>query len=121
MLEAEVVLEGLIAIEPKWSGTNLSIEVEFDALEVIDLLNRKDSSFVETRVLIKDIILVWNFLNTSLFCHMPTSSLSCSLIGKDVFPNCILLLVYDEEEREYLVHLFLSYIVSFKKSFCSLN
>lgn len=37
MLEAEVMLEGLTMILREWSMTNLSLEVEFDVLEIINL------------------------------------------------------------------------------------
>lgn len=47
LLEVEVVSEGLVVDEHEWSKTNPSLEVEFDVLGAINLLNRKETLLAE--------------------------------------------------------------------------
>lgn len=70
------------------------LEVEFDALEFIRLLNKELFSFAEINVIIQDILYFVNFVNIKFFFfHCPhennkaahsidafASSLGCSLI-----------------------------------------
>lgn len=67
LLEVEVILEGLIAVQRQWAGINPPTVVEFDTLKVISLLCRKDSCFAKFGVLIIDIFYVRNSVNIFLF------------------------------------------------------
>lgn len=97
----------MIALE--WSGENLSIAVESNSLEVIQLLNRDKTSLASFWALVEDIKFVENYVNIVPYCHIPKKDNKFihplaaltfsqgSLVWKDVFPYYILPIVHDEE------------------------
>lgn len=71
MLEDEAILESLVAVK-RWVVQNQSaVKGEIWCfLEVINVLNMKENSLAEIRVLIKNIIFITNFVNISNSCHI---------------------------------------------------
>lgn len=69
MLEAKVILVGLTLLIEECLGPIPPLEVEFDALEVVGLLNRDWIFFAEIDVIIEDILYFLSSINIKFFCH----------------------------------------------------